>query len=145
MIMAYVLMQARAAGIGTSLTNATEAGWSKPCHICLDASATVAVTYRRLTCSGTDCSSWGCNEFVCCVWLTCMTNLRIQKMHRDIIIKILTWKTYMSWQWEAGHCFYAHQHTSWAPIPYLHGPVHVCWLPHCHKFHCHDCWEGNLL
>jgi hypothetical protein len=26
MIMAYVLMQARAAGIGTSLTNATEAG-----------------------------------------------------------------------------------------------------------------------
>ncbi len=21
---------------------------------------------------------------------------------------------------------------------------HVCWLPHCHKFHCNDCWEGNL-
>ncbi len=51
-------MQARAAGIGTSLTNATEAGSSKACDICLDASATVAATYRRLTCSGTDCSSW---------------------------------------------------------------------------------------
>jgi hypothetical protein len=40
------------------LTNATEAGSSKACDICLDASATVAATYRRLTCSGTDCSSW---------------------------------------------------------------------------------------
>ncbi len=58
MIVEYVLMQARAAGIGTSLTNVTEGGLSKSCHICLDASATVAATYRRLTCSGTDCSSW---------------------------------------------------------------------------------------
>ncbi len=58
MIVEYVLMQTRAPGIGTSLTNVTEGGLSKPCHICLDASATVAATYRRLTCSGTDCSSW---------------------------------------------------------------------------------------
>ncbi len=58
MILEYVLMQAQAAGIGTSLTNVTEGGLSEPCHICLDASATAAATYRRLTCSGTDCSSW---------------------------------------------------------------------------------------
>ncbi|KAH8941436.1 hypothetical protein BDL97_14G039000 [Sphagnum fallax] len=54
-----------APGIGTSLTNVTEGGLSKPCHICLDASATVAATYRRLTCSGTDCSSWLGIQRVC--------------------------------------------------------------------------------
>jgi hypothetical protein len=65
LIVEYVLLQTQAPRIGTSLTSVTEGGLSKPCHICFNASAIVAATYRRLTCSGTDCSSWLGIQRVC--------------------------------------------------------------------------------